>query len=322
MAGIKTAIAAIGLASLVSASAKADMFSNVPDYSANNTAYAEQETPIQESASLYGTAAEAPSLEAVSSSHDLFGAENLQIPAREITVEDYLSQNNIDFNSEYTTSWWEYPINIAGGFMLTLVWHEFGHYAMANIFGAEDVQMHIFDGECNGDIACVTRRAGVCRDMLCRSIDYDLGQLQETLVSAAGMGFTTIGNVSLTSLLENDLLPDWARSFTATTSLMMMIDRHRYIWGSAIKKWAGIGSETDDIAHIINRNFSSSEAREAAYGVLVAASAIEIALRWEEVWYLMNTIAGRQVEVPEGLGVMPGLYPYGSNIMLGASGEF
>lgn len=325
----KKTAAGLALASILSAApAKADMFDTIPDYSyINNTAYIEthqQESPAEAFERVLEPSEDTGILEAPFVPQvDLFPAEDLRIPAREITVEDYLNENNIDFNSEYTTNWWEYPINVAGSYMLTLVWHEFGHYTMANIFGAENVQMHIFDGECGGSLACVKYKAGTCRDRLCRSgIDYEVGSLQRTLISAAGTGFTTMGNIGLTALLKNDILPDWARSFAATTSLMMMADRHIYIWSSAIQHWAGMKNVGSDFENIINANFSSPEAKDAAYGVLVAASAIELALRWEEVWYLMNTIAGRQVEVPEGLGVMPGLYPYGSTLMLGASGEF
>ncbi|MBU2638607.1 MAG: hypothetical protein KJ955_06550 [Nanoarchaeota archaeon] len=329
MAGIKAA-AGLALASILGASAaKADMFDTVPDYSyINDTAYVEthqQESPAEAYQRVLEPVDNTSILEAPSYrdfSPGLLEAPDITIPAREITIEDYLEAQGIEPSYQYTTSWWEYPINIGGSFMLTVVWHEFGHYALANIFGAKNVEMHLFDGDCNGDIACVTHRVGTCRDRLCRSIDYDLGQLQSTLISAAGMGFTTAGNVALTSLLKNDVLPDWSRSFAATTSLMMMLDRHRYIWTSSIKHWAGMDMGGSDIGHIMRVNFSSPEAKDAAYGVLFAASAIELALRWEEIWYLVNTAIGKEAEVPEGLGIMPGLYPYGSVLMLGASGEF
>ncbi|MFH1066202.1 MAG: hypothetical protein V1734_06860 [Nanoarchaeota archaeon] len=321
---IKTA-AGLALASILSAaSAKADMFGTVPDYSyINNTAYVETHRQESPSEAYERVLEPTESTEAAFVPRvDLFPEQDIRIPAREITVEDYLTENNIEYSSQFTTKWWEYPINLAGSYVLTVAWHEFGHYAMANILGAKNVEMHFFDGDCNGSIACVTHRVGTCRDRLCRGIDYDLGQLQRTLISAAGTGFTTIGNVSLTSLLKNDVLPDWMRSFTATTSLMMMMDRHRYIWSSAIQHWAGMGSGFNDFENIMDANFSSSEAKNAAYGVLFTASAIELALRWEEIWYLMNTIVGREVEVPEGPGILPGLYPYGSTLLLGASGEF
>ncbi|MDI6737311.1 MAG: hypothetical protein QME12_02225 [Nanoarchaeota archaeon] len=316
MAKLKTAIAGLALASILSASApaKADMFDNVPDYSyVNNSSYVEahrQESPSEAYARVLENnestgILKAPFVPQV----DLFPTEDLRMPARHITVEDYLEQNNIDYNSQFTTSWWEYPINLAGSYVLTVAWHEFGHYAMANLFGMNNVQMHGPDFE-TGLVASV-------------SWEGNLGQFQRTIMSAAGMGFTTIGNVSLTSLLQNDVLPDWSRSFAATTSLMMMLDRHRYIWFTGVKHFAGIeNNSANDVANIVENNFSSSEGRDAAFGVLMAASAVELALRWEEIWYLMNTIVGRQVEVPEGLGILPGLYPYGSNLMIGASGEF
>ncbi len=321
MAKLKPALPALGLALLVSASAKADVFDTIPDYSltADNTAYAEQETPRNESnASLYETASEAPSL-----GDNLFQMPELQLNNdSRIAVENYLEQNNIDYNSQYTTSWWEYPLNIAGSYILTLALHEFGHYTMANIFGAENVEIHFFDRECGNRPACVSYEKIVCNDRLCRSMEWRVGQLQRTLISAAGTGFTSMGNIALTALLKNDVVPDWMRSFTATASLGMMLDRHTYIWASAIKHWAGIDDTGGDFDNIMDTNFSSQEAKDAAYGVLFAASAIELALRWEEVWYLVNTAIGRQVEVPEGLGILPGMYPYGSTLMLGASGEF
>ena len=317
MAKLKTAIAAIGLASLVSAPAKADVFDRVPDYSYinNNPAYIEthqQESPsqafervLEPSTEETQESMESPFTPAV----DLFPSQDITIPAGEITVEDYLDENNIEYSSQFTTSWWEYPINLAGSYVLTVAWHEFGHYTVANLFGMDNVQMHGPDFS-RGLLASV-------------SYEGNPSQLQRTIMSSAGMGFTTIGNLSLTSLLQNDVLPDWSRSFAATTSLMMMLDRHRYILFAGVKHFAGIeNNSANDVASIVNNNFSSSEGRDAAFGVLMAASVIELALRWEEIWYLANTIVGRQVEVPEGLGIMPGLYPYGSTFMLGASGEF
>ncbi|MDD4878786.1 MAG: hypothetical protein PHO02_07205 [Candidatus Nanoarchaeia archaeon] len=327
---LKKAAAGLALAGILSASApaKADMFDTIPDYSyVNNTAYVEahrQETPAEAFERVLEPAENTGILEAPFMPRvDLFPSQDITIPAREITVEDYLDENNIDYTSQFTTNWWEYPINIAGSYVLTVAWHELGHYTLANLLGANDVEMHMFDGECSGgSVACVRYRRESCEDRFCRNIVRDVGQLQETIIAAAGMGFTTMGNVALTSLLKNDALPDWSRSFAATTSLMMMADRHKYIWSSAIQHWARMDMGGSDIEHIMRINFSSSEAKDAAYGVLVAASAIELALRWEEIWYLMNTIARRQVEVPEGLGIMPGLYNYGSTLMLGASGEF
>lgn len=319
------AAAGLTLASLVSAApAKADLFNTTPDYSyINNSSYVEthqEETPSQAFEHVLETPEilEAPFVP----QPNLFPADEIRISARHITVEDYLEQNNIDFNSQFTTSWWEYPLNIGGGYIASLVLHEFGHYTLAQMFGAQDVEMHILDGQCGSAPGCVKFRMQTCRDRLCRDVDRYVGQLQETLIYAGGVLFTTGGNIAITSLLEEDLVPDWSRSFVATTSLFMMADRHAYIWNNAIKHWMGKESPGNDISNIVNSNFSSPEARDAAFGVLVAASAVELALRWEEIWYLVNTAIGRQVEVPKGLGILPGLYPYGSVLMLGASGEF
>ena len=312
------AAAGLALASILSAApAKADMFGIVPDYSADSTHYARQSAGP---ALVYedSTAEDILPLE-----RDMLQMPDFEISPREATIEDYLESKGIEPEYEYTTEWWEYPINVAGGLGLNLIWHEFGHYLVANIVGAEDVEMHFFGGGVCGDsIACVTHTLGRCRDRLCRNIDLDRGQLQETLISAAGVGFTTGANLGLTALLKNGMVPDWMRSFTATTSLIMMLDRHQYIWSSAIQHWAGIDNTGSDIENIITGNFASPKARDAAYGVLFAASAIELAFRWEEIWYLMNTAIGKQVEVPEGLGIMPGLYPYGTTLMMGASGTF
>ena len=242
--------------------------------------------------------------------HDTFDAvPELQLAQPSLTVEDYLESKGIEPEYEYTTPWWEYFIDIPAAFVLTVVWHETGHYIVANMFGYENVQMHGPDFG-RGLMASVSWE------------NANPSQLQRTLVSAAGVGFTTGANLGLTALLKNDIVPDWMRPITATTSLMMMADRHRYIWSAAIKHWAGMSMDANDIESIVTTNFHSIEGQDAAYGVLVAASAIELALRWEEISYLVRTAIGQEVKVPEGLDIMPGLYPYGSTLMLGASGEF
>src|SRR3989344_7991713 len=41
-----------------------------------------------------------------------------------ISIEDYLEKNGIEPEYEYTTKWWEYPLNITGGFVLNVGLHE------------------------------------------------------------------------------------------------------------------------------------------------------------------------------------------------------
>ena len=118
-------------------------------------------------------------------------------------------------------------------------------------------------------------------------------------------------------------MPDFMRSFTATTSLMMMLDRNRYIWTAAIQNYAHLDiSTSNDLHNIMKLNFDNKTEIDTAYGIVLTASAFELFLRREELGYLIFTALGKKVKVPEGIeGIKPGLYPVDKGFMIGIVGD-
>lgn len=228
---------------------------------------------------------------------------------KKISIEDILEDNGVEPEYEYTTRWWEYPINITGAFVLDVVWHELGHYTSANLMQCEEVSFH-------GPNPEKMTVASVSWD--CSSNDF-----KRTIAYSSGALFTTAGNLALTGLLKDDDIPDFLRSFTATTSLMMLLDRHRYIWISAIQNYARAEiSTSNDVHKIMKINFADQSEIDTAYGVALTASAFELFLRREELGYLIFTAVGKKVRVPEGVeGIKPGLYPVDKGFMIGIAGD-
>ncbi|MEK6905081.1 MAG: hypothetical protein AABX24_01645 [Nanoarchaeota archaeon] len=231
-----------------------------------------------------------------------------ELEKKKISIEEILNENGIEPEYEYTTRWWEYPINITGAFVLDVVWHEFGHYTVANLISCENVEFHGPDPN-KKTISSVSHNCS--------------GDFRETIVHSSGAVFTTAGNLALTGLLKNDDMPDFMRSFTATTSLMMMLDRHRYIWTAAIQNYAHLDiSTSNDLHNIMKLNFDNQTEIDTAYGIVLTASAFELFLRREELGYLIFTALGKKVKVPEGIeGIKPGLYPVDKGFMIGIVGD-
>ncbi|MDP3698563.1 MAG: hypothetical protein Q8R47_03170 [Nanoarchaeota archaeon] len=142
------------------------------------------------------------------------------------------------------------------------------------------------------------------------------------MVTYAGVGFTTLGNATLTSMLKYELVPEAIRPFTAATSLMMMVDRHYYLWSTGIKNFARIDIKSFNDIHKIMRFHFNEKNLDLAYGIAMSVSALELFLRREELGYLINTALGKPAEIPRGIeDLNPFFYMSDKALIVGLQGE-
>lgn len=212
----------------------------------------------------------------------------------------------------------ECALNLAGSYALTVGWHELGHYTMAKSLGFEDIELH-------GPSLDKGAVARVSYDQTYpRQPDWRVG-----LARGGGFIFTTTGSVLLTQLLKNNLLPASARSFTATTSLLMLAERHVALWSSAMKNYLRTEkAPSDDVDHLLKLSFDQQSTIDIAYGLALGASILELSLRDKELGYLICTAFGLREGIPEcrkeyssGSSWQPVVYPIGEGVMMGVSGK-
>ncbi|MEA3378061.1 MAG: hypothetical protein U9Q69_00320 [Nanoarchaeota archaeon] len=213
----------------------------------------------------------------------------------------------------YSTKWWEYGLYIPLAYVATIGLHESGHFTLAHLFGFKDIKMH----------------GPNLKEKLVSSVSYMPNEqyrnskLEQDLLSGAGVAFTTIGNLTLTSLLRYDSIPDKLRPFIATTSLMMMTDRWRYIFSGAIQHAFKIKmADSHDINSMVTNHVKSRKWQNVTYAALALGTALEAYLRKNEIQYLFNVIAGKKVKVEKGRQMYMMSNPIKQGFMVNIGGQF
>lgn len=151
-------------------------------------------------------------------------------------------------------------------YSVKLAWHELGHYSTAEMFGHD---AEIYGPNFHEPYLAYTRIYG------------RLNTGEHMVVSSAGIGFTTLGNVILTNYLVNTDNADSLRPFLGALSLTMMFDRYNYVTNSAIWHFTGQKPfDGDDIENIISLTGIN---KDLGYGILLGETILETILRWEEI---------------------------------------
>ncbi|RME54286.1 hypothetical protein D6777_04305 [Candidatus Woesearchaeota archaeon] len=215
----------------------------------------------------------------------------------------------LDKKITYNTKWWEYLIYIPLAYATTVLWHESGHAVVAKAFGYKEIKLMPPNFK-KGYILSVQAK-----------MPTKPTTLETDIFAGSGVAFTTLGNVALTTLLRHDAVPKKLRPFVATTSLMMMLDRWRYVLTSAKNHFFYKSYKGDDIDMIISNHYKSKRGKDIAYGVLTGLTLLEMGLRYEEIKYLVYTIIGREEKV-ERNEIYVRATPIYSGAMLNVSGNF
>lgn len=214
--------------------------------------------------------------------------------------------------TKYNTEWWELLLYIPAAYLSTVLVHETGHIVTTKAMGYKDVKLH---GPTSDTVMSVSYKYPFK--------GYTPSKIEENIISAAGVAFTTMGNITLTSLLKNQKIPKKIQPFIATTSLMMMADRWRYIFSTTLK--FGFRKEimpNDDIHSIVKSRFKSRKNQAIAYGILTGVTALEIGLRHSEIKYLFNTMLGKETNYKENniyLMATPSEFGSGGSVLLKGS---
>lgn len=147
---------------------------------------------------------------------------------------------------------------------------------------------------------------------------------KRTAFYLGGVGFTTIGNIALESLLNTNNVPKSLRSFVATTALFMLFDRHRYLWFTAIKSFSGMKiNDMNDIKQVVDTNLGHEKNNNTIYGVALAASALELYLRKDDIWNLVKIAVGKETNLPKGNSdIELGTYFSNNGLFFGARGKW
>jgi len=176
-----------------------------------------------------------------------FLPELSQIPAYEVDKEESQKEEmEVDKPIDWTNYFVKIPFNAGLSFIATVFAHEIGHATTAKLLGAKDVKIH----------------GPNFSKGLMGSSSYtppdNLTDFQENLISSYGTGTTSFLSDIFYQALKEDQIPDALKQLTATTSLMMLADRHRYIWSSAIKNYLRMDiCPFDDFNQIMQRSFDS-----------------------------------------------------------------
>lgn len=163
-----------------------------------------------------------------------------------INLEEHV-KNLDDYNRKsFDAKKWviEIPAYALAGYFTKLLWHELGHVRTAAYFGAEEIGIHFFDKKI-GAAAFVSY-----------AVPADMSSHEQNLVSAAGCEATTTASFVLYNMLKHNAVPEKLKPFVAVTSLLMLLDRHQYLTGTAFLNYTKRQiHEGNDFDNIIRRAF-------------------------------------------------------------------
>lgn len=161
---------------------------------------------------------------------------NLELKSLEDKVADYNESEFIDiekhFEEESTDPDYKHlflalPANIITGYATKLFWHEaIGHALTAKYLGCEGIEIH-GPSITYGSIASTS------------FIPKELNDFELNLINAAGTEATTNAGLALYEALKNNKVPESIKPWAATTSFLMLLDRHQYILGTVLLHYLG-----------------------------------------------------------------------------------
>lgn len=189
------------------------------------------------------------------------------------------------------------------------VWHELGHYVAAHAFGYGAV-MH--GPQIDGNQSYIAYTDVSYGD----EVNNTTGDM---VISSAGIGFTTIGNIMLTNYLVNADADNSIRPFLGTLSIMMMVDRYAYVTGAALLHFSGQEVFRDnDVSRVLNW---AGIGKDAGYAMILTGTIAEAALRWREFAYLYQTAVGNNPEYKPS-GFVFSFVPGEDSVRLSFGGQF
>jgi hypothetical protein len=136
--------------------------------------------------------------------------------------DDY-NKKPFDFNKWFL----KLPAYSLAGFVGTVFWHELGHARKALYFGAEDIKIH-------GPELSKERVGSTSYSF---PSHRNITPHEKNIIYAAGVEATSVMSNYLYQSLKTGKISENIEPFAATTALIMMADRHKYLWSTAIKNY-------------------------------------------------------------------------------------
>lgn len=156
-------------------------------------------------------------------------------------------------------------MNLAGSLVLKTIVHESGHALAAKSLGFDVFMFRLTHGGFSGVTGYYTGDPN------------GPTLLEESYVTASGVLATSILGEGIRGLSYYG--GETLRPFLSTFAVVLMLDRHVYIWKSGVYHLLGKNSVNDDVHNLIADNLPNHQTE--AHLVLMGLSAVEIALRWD-----------------------------------------
>ncbi len=160
--------------------------------------------------------------------------------------------------------------------VLVIINHEFGHYAMASIFGAQDVRFGLHR---NNQIGWT-------------QWNDDLGRFGNSAAFLGGVLFSRGLAEGSNCIIRHTNLPPWGQRFFSMTFISGRFDFARYVLTDAIVDLSGKrGSDIDMfVTQIAGHNDGS---RFLTYTALFAIATLDLVLDWNRVVMHWNILEGK-----------------------------
>jgi hypothetical protein len=160
--------------------------------------------------------------------------------------------------------------------LLLLIDHEFGHYVIASIFGAQNVRvgLHIVNGSGWTEWS------------------NDLGRFGNSAACLGGVLFSRGLAEGSDCMIRHTNLPPWGQRFFSMTFIIGRFDFAQYVLQDGFKNLSGkSGSDIDIfVTQIAGHNNNS---RFFTYSTLFAIAALDLVLDWDRIVMHWNILKGK-----------------------------
>lgn len=144
-------------------------------------------------------------------------------PEVTITKQAKIENDDIDWVNYFV----EVPLNLGLSYVTTVLAHEFGHATTAKILGLDGVKIH----------GPELSKGLIASYSYIEHFDKPTSKFNSNLIAINGTGTTSMLSELFYQALKEDQIPGKLKQLTATSSLIMLADRHRYLWSAAIKNF-------------------------------------------------------------------------------------
>jgi hypothetical protein len=169
---------------------------------------------------------------------------------------------------------------VPSGFLI-IINHEFGHYAMASIFGAQNARFGLSRRKPNGG-----------RQIGWTEWSNDLGGFGNSCAHLGGVLFSRGLAEGSDCLIHHTSLPPWAQRFFSMTFIFGRFDFARYVLNDALVELSG--KQGSDISKLVTQIAGQNAgSRFLTYTALFAIATFDLVFDWNRVVMHWNILEGK-----------------------------